>query len=241
MNATKREIRNLECELSFREANAEEITQGTLGTIEGRAIVFNSPSEVLDEDGQLFKEIILPEAVTQEWLDSQDVKINLLHERTLTFGRVNKGDHTNAELIVDDEGVLMRVRVPNCDLGIRAREMVRTKVYTGMSFEFYPDEASLIIIREPGQLPLVEHKQFRYITAVTLGMDPAYAATTLNLRELMKKDEEKVEKETAAAETETTVEPEEETATETDNNEDTQAMAREMRRRVETLRKYRLG
>ena len=54
MDATKREIRNLECELAFREATPEELAQGQLGTITGRAICFNAESEILDDDGDVF-------------------------------------------------------------------------------------------------------------------------------------------------------------------------------------------
>ena len=78
MDATKREIRNLECELAFREATPEELAQGQLGTITGRAICFNAESEILDDDGLRFREVISPEAATMEFLNTQDVKINML-------------------------------------------------------------------------------------------------------------------------------------------------------------------
>jgi len=84
MDAKKREIRNLECELSFREATPEQAAQGNLGTISGRAICFNAESQVLDEHGMTFREVISPEAATMEFLNSQDIKINMLHMRELT-------------------------------------------------------------------------------------------------------------------------------------------------------------
>ena len=182
MDATKREIRNLECQLAFREATPEEAAQGNLGTIRGRAICFNAESQVLDEHGMTFREVIAPEAATMDFLNTQDIKINLLHERALTFGRAKRGMSGNARLSVDDEGVNFEVDVPNCDLGIRARELTKAGVYDGCSFEFYPDKYD--IEEREGRIPLVRHRKFRLITALTLGMDPAYLQTSLSAREL---------------------------------------------------------
>lgn len=187
MNAKKREIRNLECELSFREATPEQAAQGNLGTISGRAICFNAESQVLDEHGMTFREVISPEAATMEFLNSQDIKINMLHMRELTFGRAKCGVSGNARLNVDREGVNFEVDVPNCDLGIRARELTKAGVYDGCSFEFWPDQYD--IEEREGKVPLVRHTKFRAITALTLGMDPAYLQTSLSARELWNETE----------------------------------------------------
>ena len=182
MDAKKREIRNLECQLAFREASGEASEAGILGTICGRAICFNVESQIIDEDGQIFREVIAPEAVTMDFLNTQDVKINMLHMRELTFGRAKRGVSGNARLSVDNEGVNFEVDVPNCDLGIRARELTKAGVYDGCSFEFYPDKFD--VEERERRVPLVRHKKFRYITALTLGMDPAYLQTSLHAREL---------------------------------------------------------
>ena len=187
MDAKKREIRNLECELSFREATPEQAAQGNLGTISGRAICFNAESQVLDEHGMTFREVISPEAATMEFLNSQDIKINMLHMRELTFGRAKCGVSGNARLSVDREGVNFEVDVPNCDLGIRARELTKAGVDDGCSFEFWPDQYD--IEEREGKVPLVRHTKFRAITALTLGMDPAYLQTSLSARELWNETE----------------------------------------------------
>ena len=178
----KREIRNLECQLAFREAPQEASEAGILGTICGRAICFNSESQVLDEYGQTFREVIAPEAATMDFLNTQDIKINMLHMRELTFGRAKRGVSGNARLSVDNEGVNFEVDVPNCDLGIRARELTKAGVYDGCSFEFWPDKYD--VEEREGKVPLVRHTHFRAITALTLGMDPAYLQTSLHAREL---------------------------------------------------------
>lgn len=182
MDAKKNEIRNLECQLAFREASGEASEKGILGTICGRAICFNSESQVLDEYGQTFREVIAPEAATMDFLNTQDIKINMLHNRELTFGRAKRGMSGNARLSVDQEGVNFEVDIPNCDLGIRARELTKAGVYDGCSFEFWPDQYD--IEEREGKVPLVRHTHFRAITALTLGMDPAYLQTSLHAREL---------------------------------------------------------
>ena len=186
MDAKKREIRNLECQLAFREASEEASAQGILGTICGRAICFNAESQILDEYGQTFREVIAPEAATMEFLNTQDIKINMLHMRELTFGRVKRGTSGNARLSVDREGVNFEVDVPNCDLGIRARELTKAGVYDGCSFEFWPDQYD--VEEREGKVPLVRHTKFRAITALTLCMDPAYLQTSLSARELLTRE-----------------------------------------------------
>jgi HK97 family phage prohead protease len=224
MDAKKREIRNLECELSFREATPEQAAQGNLGTISGRAICFNAESQVLDEHGMTFREVISPEAATMEFLNSQDIKINMLHMRELTFGRAKCGVSGNARLSVDREGVNFEVDVPNCDLGIRARELTKAGVYDGCSFEFWPDKYD--VEEREGKVPLVRHTHFRAITALTLGMDPAYLQTSLHARELYDQTPAGIADKKA-----------EEEARQREEQEKAEALQREMNRRLATLKK----
>ena len=62
MNDKKIEIRTLDCKLSVREAAPD--AQGESRTITGTAIVFDVESEVLDDWGYRFREVIKPEACT---------------------------------------------------------------------------------------------------------------------------------------------------------------------------------
>ena len=224
MDATKREIRNLECQLAFREASQEASEKGILGTICGRAICFNVESQVLDEYGQTFREVIAPEAATMDFLNTQDIKINMLHMRELTFGRAKRGVSGNARLSVDNEGVNFEVDVPNCDLGIRARELTKAGVYDGCSFEFWPDKYD--VEEREGKVPLVRHTHFRAITALTLGMDPAYLQTSLHARELYDQTPGGIAEKKA-----------EEEAKQREEQEKQEALKREMQRRLEHLQR----
>ena len=180
MDAKKREIRTIDCQLAIREADGGQA--GDSRTITGRAIVFNAESEVLDDWGERFREVILPEAVTMEFLNTQDVKMNMLHERELTIARCNKGVGS-LRMAVDEQGVTFEFEAPKCDIGDRCLEMVRRGDYSGCSFEFYPEDYD-VEERNNGQYVKITHRKFRAITALTIGLDPAYKQTSVNAREL---------------------------------------------------------
>ena len=184
MNA-KREIRTIDCQLAVREAGEGQASDSR--TITGRAIVFNAESEILDDWGERFREVILPEAVTMEFLNTQDVKMNMLHERELTLARCNKGVGS-LRMAVDDQGVTFEFEAPKCDIGDRCLEMVRRGDYSGCSFEFYPKDYE--VERTKGadgkDEVIIRHKSFEYLSALTIGMDPAYRQTSVNAREMDK-------------------------------------------------------
>ena len=185
MDAKKREIRTIDCQLAIRET--AEGQEGESRTITGRAIVFNADSEVLDDWGERFREVILPEAVTMEFLNTQDVKMNMLHERELTIARCNKGIGS-LRMAVDEQGVTFEFEAPKCDIGDRCLEMVRRGDYSGCSFEFYPKDYE--VERTKGadgkDEVIIRHKSFEFLSALTIGMDPAYKQTSVNAREMDK-------------------------------------------------------
>lgn len=185
MNEKKREIRSVDCQLSVREAEGGQA--GDSRTITGRAIVFNAESEVIDDWGERFREVILPEAVTMEFLNTQDVKMNMLHERELTIARCNKGVGS-MRMAVDEQGVTFEFEAPRCDIGDRCLEMVRRGDYSGCSFEFYPKDYD--VERTKGadgkDEVVIRHRSFEFLSALTIGMDPAYKQTSVNAREMDK-------------------------------------------------------
>ena len=185
MDATKREIRTIDCQLAIREA--AEGQESNSRTITGRAIVFNAESEMLDDWGERFREVILPEACTAEWLNTQDVKMNMLHERELTIARCNKGVGS-MRMAVDDQGVTFEFEAPNCDLGDRCLEMVRRGDYSGCSFEFMPKDYEVERTKgaEGKEEVIIRHRSFEFLSSLTIGMDPAYRQTTVNAREMDK-------------------------------------------------------
>ena len=222
MDANKREIRTIACELAVREAPQDAQVESR--TITGRAIVFNAESEILDDWGMRFREIIRPEAVIMEFLNSQDVKMNMLHDRNLTLARCNKGKGS-MRMAVDEQGVTFEFEAPKCDIGDRCLEMVKRGDYSGCSFEFYPEEYD-VEEREGGKDVTIIHKKLRMLTALTIGMDPAYSQTSVNARELWEKTPAGI----ASAKAE-------EEEREREEKEKELAMMREMNRRVELQRR----
>lgn len=214
MDEKKKEIRTLDCQLAIREAGGG--AEGESRVITGTAIVFDAESEVLDDWGTRFREVIKPEACTMEFLNSQDIKMNMLHERNLTIARCNKGQG-NLRLSVDEKGVHFEFEAPKCDIGDRALELVRTGVFSGCSFEFYPQDYE---IEENGDEVKITHTKFRAITGLTIGMDPAYKQTTVNARELYEETESVKAKKQREAE------------------EKAAALEKEMQRRLERLKGF---
>ena len=222
MDAKKIEIRTLDCKLSVREAGPD--AQGESRTITGTAIVFDAESEVLDDWGYRFREVIKPEACTMEFLNSQDIKMNMLHDRDLTLARCNKGTGS-LRLSVDEQGVNFEFEAPKCDIGDRCLEMVRRGDYSGCSFEFWPEDYD-VEEREGGKDVKITHKKFRALTALTIGMDPAYKQTSVNARELY--DETPAGKK---------AKQEAEAQKQREEQEKQEAMEREMQRRLEHLQR----
>ena len=183
MKKDKYEIRT--CGLTdvhVREVEGEEDSR----IIEGTAIVFNVESKVLDDFGVPFREVILPEAVQMPFLNSQDIKLNIMHDRKDTVARSLMGVG-NLHYNVDGKGVNFWAKVPKCDICDRALELTRVGVLTGCSFEFIPGKPNIdYIIEERGanKEVRVTHKRFAKITAFTLAMDPAYSQTSCNAREM---------------------------------------------------------
>ena len=169
--------------MHVREHVREDGTKEPSRTIYGRAIVFNKVFEYEDWWGDKYRETIKPSACTKEFLDSQDIKLNLLHKREMSIARSNCGVG-NLSYSVNDEGVDFEFEAPNCDLGDRALEMVRSGVYTGCSFEFYPKDYECKKITEEGKTVYeINHTGFEKLTAFTIAMDPAYKETTVDCRE----------------------------------------------------------
>ena len=169
--------------MHVREHVREDGTKEPSRTIYGRAIVFNKVFEYEDYWGDKYRETIKPSACTKEFLESQDIKLNLLHKREMSIARSNCGVG-NLSYSVNDEGVDFEFEAPNCDLGDRALEMVRSGVYTGCSFEFYPKDYECKKKEENGVTVYeINHTGFEKLTAFTIAMDPAYKETTVDCRE----------------------------------------------------------
>lgn len=171
--------------LHIREAEGEESGR----TIEGYAILFDTPSAPLYDDGdEELREIIDPEAVTQELLDSSDIKMTLFHNRQLLLARSKQGKGT-LSYTRDEKGVKFSFTAPATADGDKAVELVRSGIIDGCSFAFstrYWDSAFVErTVKKEGDKRVITAR-VKIITGLydmTLTPDPAYPDTDCSLRE----------------------------------------------------------
>lgn len=174
-------------QLRVRETEGGEASR----TITGYAILFDTPSSPLwsDETGDA-REVIAPEAVTKELLDSSDIKFTMFHDRQLILGRSNKGQGT-LEYFIDEKGVGFNLELPKSPNGDEALELVRRGDLSGCSFAFstYYYEPGFVdrTVEHEGDLVHILYtvRQILSIYDFTLAADPAYPDTSVEARELV--------------------------------------------------------
>lgn len=178
-------------------------------TITGYAILFDVPSAPLYEDeGEVIREVIAPEAVSLELLDNSDIKMTMFHNRQLLLARSNKGSGT-LSYGIDDKGVYFEFEAPDTADGDKAIELVKRGDIAGCSFAFstrYYDRAFVEESVVHGDKVEVTYR-VKVITGIydfTLAADPAYPDTSVEAREIVdalhqrrQRENEKIEKQIA--------------------------------------------
>ena len=178
-------------------------------TITGYAILFDTPSAPLYEDEEeVIREVIAPEAVSLELLDKSDIKMTMFHDRQLLLARSNKGSGT-LSYGIDDKGVYFEFEAPDTADGDKAIELVKRGDIAGCSFAFstrYYDRAFVEESVVHGDKVEVTYR-VKVITDIfdfTLAADPAYPDTSVEAREIVdalhqrrQRENEKIEKQIA--------------------------------------------
>ena len=175
----------------------------------GYAILFDVPSAPLYEDEEeVIREVIAPEAVSLELLDKSDIKMTMFHDRQLLLARSNKGSGT-LSYGIDDKGVYFEFEAPDTADGDKAIELVKRGDIAGCSFAFstrYYDRAFVEESVVHGDKVEVTYR-VKAITGIydfTLAADPAYPDTSVEAREIVdalhqrrQRENEKIEKQIA--------------------------------------------
>lgn len=160
------------CDLRVASANSR--------TIEGYAIVFNSRSHLLQNS---FYEEILPEACTQEFIDSQDVRVIYNHiESSVSLAR-SKFGHGTLSLTVDEKGVKMRFEMPKTPFGEEILDGIRRGDIDKMSFAFASDHDEWEELEDGTYLRTIHGISLLTHVAV-LDVTPAYEDTSVANRSL---------------------------------------------------------
>ncbi len=175
-------------ELHIREAAEGEAPSRI---ITGYAILFNTPSAPLwDDDDSEAREVIAPEAVTEDFLNGQDIKMTMFHDNQLILARSNKGGGT-LSYSVDDKGVKFEFSAPNTVDGDKAIELVRRGDISGCSFAFTTRYYDNDFVERQSQYAQNGKICYTYrvkaLTGLydfTLAANPYYQETSVEVREL---------------------------------------------------------
>lgn len=162
-----------------------------LRTIEGTAIVFNSPSATLWETEKVrVREVISPSAITREFLDQCNIVLTMFHDNTLVLGRSKNGKGTLA-YNVSATGVSFVCDIDvTTDVGKRAISMIERGDIDGCSFAFSADywDPQYVLKNEVKVGEKVERTytviKMDAVYDMTITPNPAYPATACNTRDL---------------------------------------------------------
>ena len=151
--------------------------------IHGLAIPVNSRSAFIhDEDGEYF-EIVEPEAVNEDLILNNDIKVYLDHDPSQGVYARSKYGKGSLELMVTERGLEFEFPVPNTVFGDALIQGVVRGDYDKISYGFQP-EVDAWIWTEDGQ-PLHIVRSFKRVVEISiLSLAPAFPATELELRSL---------------------------------------------------------
>lgn len=172
-------------------------------TVEGYAIVFNQSSRIMyDAQRRLyFEEVIDRAAISEDFLQRQDIILNRDHNNTLILGRYRFGGGS-CELTIDEYGVKYRSELPETALGDETLEAVKRGDLFGSSFAFryakdgYKDE------RTQDGTYLRRVTEFAGIYDVSIVANPAYFGTSVGARAFDALDVPAVDEQAAVAQAE---------------------------------------
>lgn len=168
----KLEIRNITTEIRSTEENSRKIS--------GLAIPADSRSELLYGE---FYETISKEALTEDLINSHDVKLYVNHDASQgTFAR-SKFGKGSLRLFVTDRGIEFETELPNTAFGDQLLEGIRRGDYDALSFAFAPDKEEWEDNGDGTYNRTIRSISFLDEISI-LSCAPAYEATEVKLRSL---------------------------------------------------------
>lgn len=155
----------------------------------GYAIVFGTASLPLySDDDETIREVIAPEAVTQQLLDTSDIVMTMFHNDSLILARSAAGKGT-LSYSIDDHGVKFDFEPPQTEDGKKAVELVKRGDIAGCSFAFstdYSDRESVertTAMQDGKRITTYTVRKITGLYDFTLTPHPAYPATSVEARE----------------------------------------------------------
>lgn len=141
----------------------------TEGIISGYAVVWGAESRSLHERGKTFTEVIAKDAFG----DLSDVRLLSQHDHKSILARTSSG---TLELRSDDRGLWFSAKLPDTTIGRDTQELLKRGDLSSMSFGF---QATKEVWSNNNTRRTVTGARIHEISVVT---DPAYMATTANIR-----------------------------------------------------------
>jgi hypothetical protein len=167
-------LNNNEFEVRNIEIRAEQESR----KIKGTAIVFNSESENLGG----FIEVISPEAVTNEFLDRQDIVLLYNHnDATGVLARSKNGKGT-LRYSIDETGVHFEFEAKNTSLGNEVLEAVRSGDLDSCSFAFRLGQNGDSWENVGNGMYKRTINKFDVIRDFSIVVTPAYSATSTEIK-----------------------------------------------------------
>ena len=164
-----------ESALAIRESEKKPV-------INGVAIVTNKRTVLWEGYTYREVEIVEPSCIDKAFIDAQDIKLNLYHDRQKSIARTPKSLRVEPR----EDGLHFESDIPDCDLGKQAQALIDNETIRGCSFEFYPKTYTTTeeVGADGKKEYIIRHTEFKKITALTLALDPAYKQTSVSVREL---------------------------------------------------------
>lgn len=156
---------------------APHLVEGTERTIAGYSVVFNQESRVLVDKAsrKSFVEIIEPRAVSLDFLNAQDIKLNFNHDNSRLLARSLFGVGT-LKFEIDEYGVRFETELPNTTNGNDVLELIKRGDVWGCSFAFQYAKDGVTDAKRGGRNIRTVCK-FAAIHDFAIVVDPAYFGT----------------------------------------------------------------
>jgi HK97 family phage prohead protease len=151
--------------------------------VQGWAIRFNEPSNVLTENGKQFREVIDPASVAMPLADKDvDIIFNYNHDDNKMLARYNPSMGVDTlRLEQRSEGVWVEAKLPDTVHGQEVREHMRNKNLYGMSFVFYTSSSDSKWSRDSEGVLERRVMNIRKIADVSVVRRPAYPTASAQM------------------------------------------------------------
>ena len=156
---------------------APHLVEGTARTVAGYSIVFNQESRVMVDKAsrKSFVEIVEPRAVSMDFLNAQDIKLNFNHDNARLLARSLFGGGT-LKFEIDEYGVRFETELPDTTTGNDVLELIKRGDVWGCSFAFQYAKDGVTDEKRGGRNIRTVCK-FAAIHDFAIVVDPAYWGT----------------------------------------------------------------